>query len=68
MRFNLQRLAGIGYAFQGDDQRLVRDDGNHHLYYLIFASKVPVAKRIMDSVYRRPDAAGQAQLGLRFDE
>jgi three-Cys-motif partner protein len=57
-----RRLAELGYRFQVDDARLIRDSGGRRLYYLIFVSKVGVARRIMTSVFRQPDAAGQERL------
>ena len=57
-------LHDLGYEHQVDDPRLVKAEGNQRLYYLVFVSKVPVARRIMRSVFRQPDAAGQPRMSL----
>lgn len=57
-------LYDLGYEHQVDDPRLVKAEGNRRLYYLIFVSKVPVAQRIMKSVFKQPDAAGQPRMNL----
>ncbi|MBI2856973.1 MAG: three-Cys-motif partner protein TcmP [Chloroflexi bacterium] len=59
------RLGGLGYPFAVSDDRLVKTEGNQALYYLMFVSKVDVAKTIMTWVFRQPNAAGQAQLPLQ---
>ena len=64
VRFYLDRLAALGWNEQPDYARLVRDDGNRFLYYLLFASKVGIGKRIMDSVFGQPDSSGQMQFKL----
>ncbi len=56
------RLHVLGYAYTTEDDRLIKTSGNRRLYYLIFVSKVAVAKRIMDAVFRSPDAHGQGRL------
>lgn len=61
------RLANLGYKYQVEDPRLVKGEGNRRLYYLIFASKRPVARRIMRWVFKQPDAAGQSRFDLEFD-
>ena len=66
MTFYQERLAGLGYVHQVDDPRLIRDDGNRNLYYLILASKVRAAKTIMDWVFQQPDAQGQSRFKLDF--
>jgi three-Cys-motif partner protein len=59
-----QRLAELGYRYAIEDDRLVRTGGGQRLYYLVFVSEVPVAKRIMRWVFRQPDSAGQARMGI----
>ena len=59
-----ERLSDLGYVHQVEDSRLVKTEGNRRLYYLIFVSKVPVAQRIMKSVFKQPDAAGQPRMNL----
>lgn len=56
------RLDALGYHHTTEDDRLVKTQANRRLYYLLFVSKLPVAKRIMDWVFRQPDARGQAPL------
>jgi hypothetical protein len=64
----LQRLSELGYVHQVEDPRLVRDDGNRNLYYLLFASKVQPARAIMDWVFGQPDSRGQKRLRLDFGD
>ena len=67
LKFYLDRLAALGYDQQPDHPRLVRSDSNNNpLYYLLLASKVPTAKKIMDWVLKQPDASGQSRLDLEF--
>lgn len=60
----LRRLAELGWKHQVNDSRLIRDDGNRNLYYLLFASKVTPAQSIMNWVFRQPDSSGQGRLPL----
>ena len=62
----LKRLADEGWKHHVRDPRLVKDDGNRNLYYLLFAGKVPIGKRIMASVFGQPDSAGQSRFRLPF--
>lgn len=62
----LKRLAEAGWTHPVEDPRLVKDAGNRNLYYLLFASKIPIGKRIMTYVFGQPDAAGQSRLTLPF--
>ena len=62
--FYKERLRTIGYGFQVEDERLVKTSSNQSLYYLIFAGKVDVGKRIMESVFGQPDATGQIRMRL----
>ena len=64
IRFYLDRLASLGWKEQPNHSRLVRDDGNRHLYYLLFASKDPAGGRIMNWAFSQPDATGQGRLAL----
>ena len=64
----LKRLATLGWRNQVNDSRLIRDDGNRNLYYLLFASKVTPGKRIMDSVFQQPDSSGQARFKMEFPD
>ena len=59
-----ERLSDLGYVHQVEDSRLIKAEGNRRLYYLMFVSKVPVAQRIMKSVFKQPDAAGQPRMNL----
>jgi three-Cys-motif partner protein len=59
-----ERLWELGYRHTTQDDRLVKTSGGRHLYYLVFVSKVDVAKRIMTWVFSQPDAAGQARMGI----
>jgi three-Cys-motif partner protein len=63
-----QRLKALGFEYTTEDDRLITSNLNHALYYLVFVSKVPPAKRIMDSVFGRPTVAGQARLTPVRDE
>ena len=68
VRFYLDRFLG-GFGLddeQPDYARLVRDDGNRFVYYLLFASKVGIGKRIMDSVFGQPNSSGQMQFKLPY--
>jgi three-Cys-motif partner protein len=58
------RLAQLGYVHAVDDDRLVKTLDNHKLYYMMFVSKVPTAKKIMDWVFKQPDAHGQHRMSL----
>ena len=62
----LKRLAELGWKYQVNDSRLIKDDANRNLYYLLFASKVTPGKKIMDSVFGQPNSSGQARLKLEF--
>ncbi len=64
IRFYLDRLASLGWTEHPNHSRLVRDDGNRHLYYLLFASKDPAGGRIMNWAFSQPDATGQGRLAL----
>ena len=64
IRFYLERLASLGWGEQSDHPRLVKDDGNRHLYYLLFASKDPAGRKIMNWALGQPDAAGQGRFSL----
>ncbi|MCY4448374.1 MAG: three-Cys-motif partner protein TcmP [Chloroflexi bacterium] len=64
IRFYLDRLAALGWNEQPDLSRLVKGDGNKHLYYLLFASKNPAGGRIMNWAFSQPDATGQGRLAL----
>ena len=64
IRFYLDRLADLGWNEQPDHSRLVKAEGNKHLYYLLFASKDPAGGRIMNWAFGQPDAAGQGRLAL----
>ena len=66
IRFYLNRLAQSGWSEQSDHPRLVKDDGNKHLYYLLFASKDPAGRRIMNWALGQPDATGQGRFSLDF--
>jgi three-Cys-motif partner protein len=59
-----ERLAELGYPYATDDDRLVKTSGGRRLYYLVFVSKVHVAKTIMTWVLRQPDSAGQARMDI----
>ena len=59
-----ERLGQLGYLYTPEDNRLVKTSRGKHLYYLVFVSKVPVAKRIMKWVFSQPDSAGQARMGI----
>lgn len=56
------RLRELGYQYTTEDDRLVKTSGNRRLYYLLFVSKVDVAKTIMDWVFKQPDARGQGRM------
>jgi three-Cys-motif partner protein len=62
LQFYKERLGDLGYLHTTEDNRLVKTSGNRRLYYLVFVSKVPVAKGIMTWVFNQPDAAGQARM------
>ena len=64
IRLYLKRLADLGWEHQVNDSRLIRDDANRNLYYLLFASKVTPAQNIMNWVFRQPDSTGQGRLPL----
>ena len=64
--FYLNRLAQLGWSEQSDHSRLVKDDGNRHLYYLLFASKDPAGRKIMNWALDQPDATGQGRFSLDF--
>ncbi|MCY4582334.1 MAG: three-Cys-motif partner protein TcmP [Chloroflexi bacterium] len=64
----VKRLAALGWEHPVNDPRLVKDDGNRNLYYLLFASKLDIGKRIMDSVFRQPDSSGQARFKMDFPD
>ena len=64
--FYVERLKNLGWKYPVNDPRLVKDDGNRNLYYLLFASKVDIGKRIMDSVFGQPDSLGQARFKMEF--
>ena len=64
IRFYLDRLAELGWDQQPEGSRLVKGDGNKHLYYLLFASKVKPGRDIMKWAFGRPDAAGQGRFSL----
>ena len=64
IRFYLNRLADLGWDQQPDHSRLVKGDGNKHLYYLLFASKHPGGRNIMKWAFDQPDATGQGRLPL----
>lgn len=59
-----ERLSEVGYRYTTEDDRLIKTSGNRRLYYLVFVSKVPVAKRIMTWVLEQPDSAGQIRMGI----
>ncbi len=58
------RLKALGYTYTTPIDRLVRTRTGQQLYYLVFVSKVPVAKRIMTWVFQQPDATGQSRMRL----
>jgi three-Cys-motif partner protein len=58
------RLANVGLIYSPEHDRLVRTSQNHRLYYLVLASKVEVAKTIMEWVFKQPDYTGQGRLEL----
>lgn len=64
--FYLKRLAELGWKEQPTHSRLVKDDGNRNLYYLLFASKDPAGRRIMNWALDQPDATGQGRFSLDF--
>ena len=64
LHWYLGRLAELGWKEQPDYPRLVRDDGNRYLYYLLFVAKHPAGRRIMDSVFQQPDSSGQARFKM----
>jgi len=64
VRFYLDRLAALGWSEQPSHSRLVKDDGNKHLYYLLFASKSSAGRKIMNWAFHQPDAAGQGRFSL----
>ena len=64
IRFYLDRLAALGWSEQPNYARLVKDDGNKHLYYLLFASKSSAGRNIMNWTLDQPDAAGQGRFPL----
>ena len=59
-----ERLDQLGYRYATQDDRLVKTSGGRHLYYLVFVSKVNVARTIMTWVLRQPDSAGQARMDI----
>jgi three-Cys-motif partner protein len=61
-------LRELGYEYPAEVPRLIRDGRNHGLYYLVFASKVQVAKKVMDSVFKQPDSGGQGRMELGLGE
>jgi three-Cys-motif partner protein len=62
--FYKQRLAGLGFPFATEDDRLVKTERNQRLYYLIFVSKLDIGRRIMDAVLRQPDHRGQTRFRI----
>ena len=57
------RLREIGYTYPLEEERLVkRTKDGVPLYYLLFASKVDIAKTIMRWVFSQADARGQRKL------
>lgn len=62
----VKRLISLGWEYPVSDPRLIKDDGNRNLYYLLFASKRDIGKQIMDSVFGQPDSSGQARFKLEF--
>lgn len=64
IRFYLNRLASLGWNQQPDHSRLVKGDGNKHLYYLLFASKHTGGRNIIKWAFDQPDATGQGRLPL----
>jgi len=59
-----ERLGELGYLYTTQHDRLVKTSGGRHLYYLVFVSKVDVAKRIMTWVLSQPDSAGQTRMDM----
>ena len=62
--FYLKRLAELGWEEQPNHSRLVKGDGNKYLYYLLFASKDPAGRKIMEWALGQPDATGQGRFSL----
>ncbi len=60
--FYKTRLAQLGYIHPVENDRLVKTLDNRKLYYMIFVSKVPIAKRIMSWVFKQPDSRGQQRM------
>jgi three-Cys-motif partner protein len=56
------RLKDLGFSYTTEDDRLIKTQDNHGLYYLIFVSKRQPAKPIMDWVLQQPDSKGQGRL------
>jgi three-Cys-motif partner protein len=59
-----ENLKSLGFQYATELERLIKTPSNKRLYYLTFASKVNIGKRIMDAVFNQPDSAGQQRLGL----
>jgi three-Cys-motif partner protein len=59
-----RQLAGLGLLYSPVNDRLIRTQANHSLYYLLLASKVPAAETIMTWVFNQPGFSGQAPLQL----
>jgi len=64
LQFYKERLRELGYLYTTEDNRLVKTSGERRLYYLVFVSKVDVAKTIMTWVLKQPDSAGQTRMGI----
>jgi three-Cys-motif partner protein len=64
LQFYKERLRELGYLHTTEHNRLFKTSGGRHLYYLVFVSKVDVAKTIMTWVLKQPDSAGQARMGI----
>lgn len=59
-----ERLGQLGYRYTTEDDRLVKTSRGRRLYYLVFVSKVAIARRIMTSVLTQPNSTGQIQMPL----
>lgn len=56
------RLKALGFDYLSEDDRLIKTRANRPLYYLLLASKHSAARKIIDWVFKQPDATGQARL------
>ena len=59
-----RQLASLGLVYSPSNDRLIRTQHNHSLYYLLLASKVPAAEAIMNWVFNQPGFDGQGRLQI----